>query len=291
MDSKLKHILRASRAQAREAADSLLSGDAPPQELPAGWGSVERLLGAVRAVAASPSGEAAAPGIEAGLGPRDRETIASMTTILAEAPDHKGRRFLRRPARTLAPHPLTVFGARLTPILVTAVLAFLMGLASFGRLPGPAQNAVATAFSKVGITLPRADESDQDQEGNDLPTRPVGPDLSGPARKGLCTAFSAGNGGENGGKLDSVPFRNLQNAADDANQTVEEFCADVTTPGDVKEHGHGHGQSKDHENQSDHGNGSNGHGQGNQGQNQDHGSQGQGQDKAKDQGGGSGSGG
>ena len=56
----------------------------------------------------------------------------------------------------------------------------------------PAQNAVATVFSKVGITLPRADGSDQDQEGNDLPTRPVGPDLSGPARKGLCTASSAG---------------------------------------------------------------------------------------------------
>ena len=55
----------------------------------------------------------------------------------------------------------------------------------------------------------------------------VGPDVTGPAKDGLCNAYLANGKGKN---MDAVAFRNLTNAATQAGQTVDEFCAG-TTPG------------------------------------------------------------
>ena len=170
-----------------------------------------------------------------------------MAAILAEAPAHKAwRRHLRVPFRPSVPRPLNVFRVRLATALVAATLAFMVGLASAGRLPGPAQNAISVALSKFGITIPREGDG-QDQPGT---TTPVGPDLAGPEKKGLCNAFFAGTGNEENGKVDSnsVAFKNLQDAADKAGQSVKDFCADVLTPTSTSAtahgHGHGHGQGK-----------------------------------------------
>jgi len=56
---------------------------------------------------------------------------------------------------------------------------------------------------------------------------PVGPSLDGPAKVGLCTAFRAH--GRTG--MTSTAFANLLDAATEAGQTVEQFCAEVTGPG------------------------------------------------------------
>jgi hypothetical protein len=58
-----------------------------------------------------------------------------------------------------------------------------------------------------------------------------GPDANGPAKFGLCKAYFSGNGGENGKRNDAPPFRNLAEAAEANDQTIEEFCANATPGG------------------------------------------------------------
>jgi hypothetical protein len=55
----------------------------------------------------------------------------------------------------------------------------------------------------------------------------VGPDANGPAKRGLCTAYLALQD-RRIKNLNASPFRNLVQAAADAGETVEDFCADVT---------------------------------------------------------------
>ena len=55
----------------------------------------------------------------------------------------------------------------------------------------------------------------------------VGPALNSPAKLGLCTAYLASHD-HHGKNLTAPPFHNLLQAAVDAGQTVEDFCADVT---------------------------------------------------------------
>lgn len=57
-----------------------------------------------------------------------------------------------------------------------------------------------------------------------------------PAKYGLCTAYFNGEGGENGNKNNAPPFAALEDAADDNDQSVEEYCSG-TRPGN----GHGNG--------------------------------------------------
>jgi hypothetical protein len=59
----------------------------------------------------------------------------------------------------------------------------------------------------------------------------VGPDATGPAAHGLCTAWKAVAAGGNGGKaMDSVAFTNLAKAAGGADR-IASWCATVTAPG------------------------------------------------------------
>ncbi len=49
---------------------------------------------------------------------------------------------------------------------------------------------------------------------------------------GLCTAWGAnGNGRDHGNVENAPPFQGLQNQAEEADQTVEEFCDEVPRPG------------------------------------------------------------
>jgi len=68
------------------------------------------------------------------------------------------------------------------------------------------------------------------------PDEANGPEASGPARHGLCTAF--GDRAEAPGN--SVAARNVAAAADAAGQSVQEFCAATPAPGRSGEsHGNG----------------------------------------------------
>ncbi|HEX9410392.1 MAG TPA: hypothetical protein VF986_01665 [Actinomycetota bacterium] len=271
-----------SRSPDRETTDGILSGTIGPQDAPTEWRPVAELLTVLRTLpATTPGAGAAATGVDPGTD-RDRRTVQAMATVLAGAQAHKAwRRHLRVPFRPSVPRPLNVYRVRLATALVAASLAFMVGLASAGRLPGPAQDAVSVALSKFGITVPRGDQSGK--------TTPVGPDLSGPEKKGLCNAFFAGKGNEENGKADSnsVAFKKLQDAADETGQSVNDFCADelpepTATPATGEGKGHGNGKDKakdkDHKSQSDD-QGSNGNGHGSDHSSNGHGSDDESQDE------------
>ena len=123
-----------------------------------------------------------------------------------------------------------------------------------GVLPSSAQNFAATVLSKVGISAPHhLSKHSNDQNGVVLPTATPsrGPDPSGPAKFGLCNAYAQGQGGTNGGKYDSVAFKNLANAATAAGQSVQDFCKGATPGGKPagQNHGKAKGHSKTHTNQ------------------------------------------
>lgn len=63
---------------------------------------------------------------------------------------------------------------------------------------------------------------------------PVGPDASGPAAVGLCTAWRAGIA-DHGKAMDSVAFQNLVAAAGGEDK-VGDYCDTVTPPGQSGEH-------------------------------------------------------
>src|SRR6185295_10393 len=109
-----------------------------------------------------------------------------------------------------------------------------------------------TEAADAGIVAEPADATES--------TDGQGPDVNGPAKFGLCTAFAARTKHDDvttttqadatapaepaGETVDSdlpVPFQNLTDAADAAGQTVAEFCADAVPGGEA----HGGGGSDD----------------------------------------------
>ena len=79
--------------------------------------------------------------------------------------------------------------------------------------------------------------------GSDHPTGTptpggVGPDATGPAAPGVCTAWEAGAANAHGKAMDSVAFTNLAKAAGGADK-VASFCATVTAPGASGDHATG----------------------------------------------------
>jgi len=104
--------------------------------------------------------------------------------------------------------------------------------------------------TEVAKTDDATDDSTVDTDGGQ------GPDVNGPAKFGLCTAYAARTKHDEvtdttapatptaePETVDSlpVPFQNLTDAADAAGQTVAEFCADATPGGS----GDAHGKSDD----------------------------------------------
>src|SRR4051794_39745067 len=129
---------------------------------------------------------------------------------------------------------------------VAALVAVLAGgtaaAAATGSLPDPAQRVVSSALSHVDVSVPAPNEHANAQalahaKGATGKTKPghaggKGPDPTGPAKFGLCTAWSAGPSTTNphSGKADSVAFSNLQQAAADAGSSVADFCKDAVHP-------------------------------------------------------------
>src|SRR5207302_3677651 len=96
--------------------------------------------------------------------------------------------------------------------------------------------------AKVGISVPHGNSKHtQSTNGTTaaLPTPSQGPDVTGSAKSGLCNAYASGQGRTNGGKNNSVAFRNLQNAAKAAGQSVEQFCQGATPGGKPASQHHG----------------------------------------------------
>jgi len=110
---------------------------------------------------------------------------------------------------------LKALGIALPAMALTAGSA----AAATGSLPAPAQNVVSHALSHVGIDVPKGND-------NSSPAgTPVGPNVSGPAKFGLCQAAQANNGHPSS---HSVAFRNLATAAANLHESVTQFCAGAT---------------------------------------------------------------
>ncbi len=122
----------------------------------------------------------------------------------------------------------------LSPIGATiAGLALALGgttAAAFtGALPTPAQNFAHTVIGAPAVhTAATTSPSPKDSASSKTPS-PVGPDASGPAMFGLCTAWTAHqtNGETANGKADNaVAFQNLAAAAGGADK-IAAYCATI----------------------------------------------------------------
>lgn len=161
----------------------------------------------------------------------------------------------RKPLRTI------VIGSRAVVVAGIAIVAAATGAAAYtGSLPGPLQRA---AHSVVGAPADDQGSSDAGEDAGDDPTgepsddptgtptgspnedptasptgspgssRAVGPDATGPAAFGLCTAWSKG-----GLSTTSVAYRNLETASGGAGG-IAAYCATVVKPGNGSSHGSG----------------------------------------------------
>lgn len=102
------------------------------------------------------------------------------------------------------------------------------------RTGGVSETATAGASAEASAT-PSASASaaasgDVDGENANASATAVGPDVTGPAAYGLCTAFTNG-----GLAASSTGFASLTVAAD-GEANIESFCADVTAPGKSSSH-------------------------------------------------------
>lgn len=88
-------------------------------------------------------------------------------------------------------------------------------------------SAASTSAATTASSATTASPDSSATEGSSAST-PVGPDVSGEARKGLCTAYEKQR--KNGAEPNGVAFDNLRKAADAAGQTVDEFCDDDGAP-------------------------------------------------------------
>jgi hypothetical protein len=119
---------------------------------------------------------------------------------------------------------------------LVAMAGLVVGLAVAGAtdsLPPQASDTARSAVTTNPATTAPGHPTEPDAAGTlDQPsdTNAVGPDATGPAKFGLCTAYFAGQGVANGGKGDAVAFLNLATAAGGV-ENIAKFCEDVTPAG------------------------------------------------------------
>ncbi len=262
--------------------DRLLAGKLSPDEAPPGWDHVASLF---QAASSPPVPNDRMSDAALGLSAlsedsmRDQETVEAMMAALADS-DAGG-------APAAAPARIEDIRGRLRAKVASATVAATLvlgsGLAAAGELPAPAQNAISAALAKVGLSVPRAEtrsaerlaasshrggrkegghrgSGKQDRAGRNEQAAAAGPDAGGAARHGLCRAFFSGQGGTRGGKNDSVAMTNLQEAAQGAGQSVEEFCAAGSPPRQRKVGGPGAARGGGQAKGTSQGNGSGGNG-------------------------------
>ena len=107
------------------------------------------------------------------------------------------------------------------------------------RADAPAFQALAAAaggsdnIAEYCADVTAGGAGDHGQEGASA----VGPDATAAARAGLCRAWQAGKGSDNGSRADAPAFQALATAAGGADN-IAGYCADVTA-GSASDHGQG----------------------------------------------------
>jgi hypothetical protein len=182
-------------------AERLLTGRLDPADAPPGYSPVAALLAAVSA-------------------PPDTEELAGQAAIVAVF----AAATRSHSPQLIDPRRSGVLTKLLTAKAATAVLGVLMtggvAAAATGNLPAPAQQAAHALLGGAGVPAPA-------EATATTRSHPVGPKAAGPAVQGLCRAWSAGQGGQHGSKLDAPAFAALTKAAGGTNQ-IAAYCAQVT---------------------------------------------------------------
>jgi hypothetical protein len=198
-----------------DSADRLLAGRMDPADAPPGYAGAATVM----AAATAPAGPGELDGLESAL--------HAYRAALAARPSPPRRPYMLVKLLTVKAAVAVFTGA----LLVGGVAA-----AATGSLPDAAQRVVdrvvgagqATAGDKgqdLGDAA-RTEATSQGQGSGEQGTS-TGPDLSKIDKTGLCTAYMAGKGGDNGGKYDAAAFKALEQAAGGADK-VAEFCKDAT---------------------------------------------------------------
>ena len=215
-----------------DTVEQLLTGALPPTQAPAGYARVAQLLAAA---AAAPT-----PGELAGRG----AALAELRAVARARPAAAG------PGRA-GPRPRRRRRTGLAVVVVVGALATggAAGAAT-GHLPGPVREVARSLLGTGGGQAPSA-STDAGQPpapvkrpagaGGGLPGSRLGVSTSrglgdGPAAspnlEGLCQAYLAGIGAEQGGKLDATAFEALARAAG-SQERVPAYCQNLL-PGDQK---------------------------------------------------------
>jgi hypothetical protein len=216
-----------------ETVERLLAGDLPPSQAPPGYAQVAALLAATTA---EPTPEELAGQAEV------LAELRAMTWTPRRAAAHT-RRAARPPRRRWA----GLAAAALVGALVTGGVA----AAATGNLPGPVQNVARSILDTAGgvgpgtPTMPapastsRASTPGSVQAGQS--TRPTGATGPGPATtgaaaapnpnlEGLCQAYLASEGAEQGKKLEATAFQDLAKLAGGAGK-IRAYCQQVLAGG------------------------------------------------------------
>jgi len=130
----------------------------------------------------------------------------------------------------------SVFSVRLAVAAVAGAVA-LGGVAVAGYagvLPASAQHLAHSALGAPAPRGPAAKPGAVAAGGQAQSAIPVGPDATGKAKHGLCTAYAAAKA-HGSAAAKSVAFKNLAKAAGSPS-SIGRFCAGVTSPGSPSGH-------------------------------------------------------
>ena len=115
---------------------------------------------------------------------------------------------------------------KVAAVAVLSLFSASAAAAATGNLPDPVQRDVSRVLSHVGVNVPTPDSTPESPSsptsGDSGTSTPKGPDATGAAKQGLCTAYLADKA--NGKNPNAVAFKNLTQAAKDAGTTVDAYC-------------------------------------------------------------------
>jgi hypothetical protein len=114
---------------------------------------------------------------------------------------------------------------KVAAVAVLSLFSASAAAAATGNLPDPLQRDVSEVLSRVGVNVPTPDSSPDtsstSSSGDSNTSTAKGPDATGAAQQGLCTAYLA----DKAKNPKAVAFKNLTKAANGAGMTVDEYCA------------------------------------------------------------------
>jgi hypothetical protein len=213
-DADMRNIPGSQRADVPElpdgALDALLTGDLITDEACAGLQPAAALLAALNAV------------------PQDGE-LAGHARALAEFRRRGGMPVHARRSARRRPRLLTLLLTAKAAVAAVAAATALGGVAAAAytsTLPAPAQQF---AHSVIGAPSPQLSHRPGAPRATPARTDAVGPDATGPAAFGLCTAYAHAKA-HGAASQKAMAFRNLAAAAGGAAK-IAAYCTAVPHPG------------------------------------------------------------